>query len=209
MNFKSFIQSILVLPALVVSAMTSWTSLAQSPPLTEKSVLDFTMRDIDSKEVPLSQYRGNVLLIVNVASRCGFTPQYEGLEKVYQRFRKQGFLVLGFPANNFLSQEPGTNEEIKQFCQSTYNVTFPLFSKISVRGDDQHPLYRFLTSKETVGEFAGAIQWNFQKFLVDREGRVVARFAPSDKPESAEVIAMIEKTLSQGDAGVQDNTRSR
>jgi glutathione peroxidase len=159
------------------------------------SIYDFTLKDIDHKEVNLGQYRGKVVLVVNVASRCGYTPQYEGLQKVYLKYKDRGFVILGFPANNFMSQEPGTDEEIKTFCSTKYNVTFPIFSKISVKGDDIHPLYRFLTSKETNPEFAGDIKWNFSKFLLDRNGKIIARFEPKVTPESDTVIQAIEKSL--------------
>ena len=148
------------------------------------SIYDFTLKDIDRKEVNLGQYRGKVVLVVNVASRCGYTPQYEGLQKVYQKYKDRGFVILGFPANNFMAQEPGTDEEIKTFCSTKYNVTFPIFSKISVKGDDIHPLYKYLTSKETNPDFGGDIKWNFSKFLLDKNGKIVARFEPALKPES-------------------------
>jgi len=162
---------------------------------TTKSVLDFTMRDIDGKDAKLKQYKGKVLLVVNVASKCGYTPQYEALQAVYAKYKDQGFATLGFPANNFGSQEPGTETEIKEFCTSKYHVTFPMFAKISVKGDDQDPLYKFLTSKEADPDFAGDIKWNFTKFLVDRSGKVVARFEPKVTPDSPEVTAAIEKYL--------------
>ena len=139
-------------------------------------VHDFTLKDIDGNDVKLSQYKGKVLMIVNTASRCGYTPQYEGLQKIYDRYKDKGFIVLGFPANNFMGQEPGTEKEIKEFCTLKYNVTFPMFSKISVTGTDQHPLYGYLTNKKTNPEFGGDISWNFNKFLIDRDGKVVARF---------------------------------
>jgi len=160
-----------------------------------KSVYDFTMKDIDGKEVKLKKYKGNVALIVNVASKCGYTPQYEGLQKIYDQYKAQGFYVLGFPANNFGNQESGTESEIKEFCESKYKVKFPLFAKISVKGEDQHPLYNFLTSKETDPKFAGDITWNFNKFLVDRKGNIVARFSSKDTPESEVVKQAIEKEL--------------
>ncbi len=160
-----------------------------------KSIYDFVVKDIDGKDVKLEQFKGKAILIVNVASKCGFTSQYEGLQKIYSRYQEQGFVILGFPANNFLGQEPGTNEEIKQFCSLTYNVTFPMFSKISVKGKDIAPLYKFLTEKETNPEFAGNISWNFNKFLVDRDGKIVARFGSRSKPESEEVIQAIEKVM--------------
>jgi glutathione peroxidase len=160
-----------------------------------KSVLDFSMRDIDGKDVKLAKYKGNVLLVVNVASKCGYTPQYEGLQATYAKYKDKGFYVLGFPANNFGSQEPGTETEIKEFCTSKYHVTFPMFAKISVKGEDQDPLYKFLTSRETDPEFSGDITWNFNKFLIDRNGKVVARFTSKDTPESPNVTAAIEKYL--------------
>lgn len=157
-------------------------------------VLDHKMKDIDGKEVDLSKYKGQVVLIVNVASKCGLTPQYKQLVEINKKYKDQGFTILGFPANNFMSQEPGTDAEIKTFC-STKGVDFPMFSKISVKGDDTNPLYKELTSKEANGEFGGAITWNFEKFLISKEGKVVARFAPRTKPDADEVIAKIEAEL--------------
>ncbi len=161
----------------------------------EKSVLEFTMRDIDGKDVNLAEYKGKVILFVNVASRCGNTPQYEGLERVYGKYKDQGFVILGFPANNFMGQEPGTDKEIKEFCTLKYNVSFPMFSKISVKGDDINPLYNFLTNKETNPQYSGDITWNFEKFLVNREGSVAARFSPRTQPESEDVTKSIESAL--------------
>jgi len=158
-------------------------------------VLEFTLNSIDGKPAPLSEYKGKVVLIVNVASNCGFTPQYEGLEAVYRKYKDQGFVVLGFPANNFGGQEPGTNEEIKTFCTRKYSVTFPMYSKISVKGDDKAPLYQFLTDKQAHPETGGEIKWNFTKFLVGKDGKVIARFESPVKPESPEVTAAIEKAL--------------
>jgi glutathione peroxidase len=160
-----------------------------------RTVLDFKMRDIDGKDVKLKKYKGNVLLLVNVASKCGYTPQYEGLQATYEKYKDQGFVTLGFPANNFGGQEPGTEAEIKEFCSSKYHVTFPMFAKISVKGEDADPLYKFLTSKETNPTFGGDITWNFNKFLVDRKGTVVARFTSKDAPESDKVTDEIEKYL--------------
>jgi len=158
-------------------------------------VLDYTLNSIDGKPAPLAQYKGKVVMIVNVASFCGFTPQYEGLEKIYEKYKDQGFVILGFPANNFGAQEPGTNEEIKTFCSRKYNVTFPMYSKISVKGEDKHPLYQFLTDKQANPSTGGEIQWNFTKFLVDRDGKVIARFESKVTPESADVTSAIEKAL--------------
>lgn len=165
-----------------------------SPP---QSIYGFTMKDIDGQDVKLKSYRGKVLLIVNVASRCGFTPQYAGLEMLYEKYRAQGLVILGFPANNFLGQEPGTNEEIKSFCSARYNVTFPMFAKISVKGKDQHPLYRYLTDKKTDPEHAGEISWNFSKFLVDRQGRIINRFGTRTTPTDEQLIKAIEQALKE------------
>ncbi len=159
------------------------------------SIYDFTVKDIDGKNVKLEQFKGKVMLVVNVASKCGFTPQYKGLQEIYSQYKDEGFVILGFPANNFLHQEPGTNEEIKQFCSLNYNVTFPMFSKISVKGKNIAPLYKFLTEKESNPEFSGGISWNFNKFLISRDGKIVARFGTRTKPESEEVIQAITKAL--------------
>ncbi len=161
----------------------------------DASIYDFSVRDIEGKEVHLSDFKGKVLLIVNVASRCGFTPQYEGLEKLYKKLGPKGLVILGFPANNFLWQEPGTDEEIRQFCSFKYHVTFPMFSKISVKGKNKHPLYQFLTSNETNPEFSGEISWNFNKFLIDRSGKIAGRFGSRDAPENENMVRAIEMAL--------------
>jgi glutathione peroxidase len=161
------------------------------------SVLEFKAQDIDGKPVDLAKYKGEVFLIVNTASQCGYTPQYKSLEAVYEKYKAQGFTVLAFPANEFGHQEPGSDSEIKQFCSSKYSVTFPLFSKVVVKGEGIHPLYQFLTAKETDAKFAGPIGWNFSKFLVNRKGEVVARFEPGDKPDSAKVTKAIETALAE------------
>src|ERR1700683_562360 len=158
------------------------------------SIYDFTLNSIDGKPMPLANFKGKVILVVNVASRCGFTPQYAALEAIYEKYKDQGFVILGFPANNFGGQEPGTNEEIKTFCQSKYSVTFPMYQKVSVKGDDQTPLYSYLT-KDASPAVAGDIKWNFTKFLVDRNGNVVQRFESAVTPDSPEVIAAIEAQL--------------
>ncbi|MDJ0835746.1 MAG: glutathione peroxidase [Acidobacteriota bacterium] len=158
-------------------------------------VLDHKMQDIKGKDVNLADYKGDVLMIVNVASKCGLTPQYNQLVDIHQKYKDKGFRILGFPANNFGKQEPGTNEEIATFCVKEFNVDFDMFSKISVKGDDQAPLYGELTSKEDNGEFGGEIRWNFTKFLVGKDGRVIARFGPRTKPDAPDVVAAIEKAL--------------
>jgi glutathione peroxidase len=159
-----------------------------------KSIYDFTLPLLNGKDAPLADYKGKVVLVVNVASRCGFTPQYSALESIYEKYKDQGFVIIGFPANNFGGQEPGTNEEIAKFCNGKYNVTFPVYGKISVKGDDQAPLYSFLT-KDANPTFAGDIKWNFTKFLVDRNGNVVERFEPPVTPDSPEVVSAIEMQL--------------
>jgi glutathione peroxidase len=156
------------------------------------NVYDFTMDDIDGKPVNLGAYKGKVLLLVNTASLCGNTPQYGELERIYEQYHERGFEVLAFPANNFGQQEPGTNAEIKGFCLTKYSVSFPLFSKISVKGSDKHPLYQYLTEQSA---FPGEVEWNFQKYLVDRSGQVVGRFHHRTKPMSPEVVDEVERVL--------------
>ncbi len=181
----------------VIAAHHPLSTTVEAAKNKEKSVLDFKMKDIDGNDIKLKKYKGNVLLVVNTASKCGYTPQYEGLQTVYTKYKDQGFYVLGFPANNFGGQEPGADAEIKEFCSLKFKVTFPMFSKISVKGEDQHPLYTFLTSKETDPNFAGDITWNFNKFLIDRKGNVVARFSSKDKPEGEAVMQAIEKYIAE------------
>jgi glutathione peroxidase len=164
---------------------------------TQQSIYEFSALSVDGHEVPLAQYAGRVLVIVNTASKCGFTPQYEGLESLYRQYKDRGVAVLGFPCNQFGAQEPGTETEIAQFCESKYGVSFPLFAKIDVNGPNAHPLYRFLKKEKTgvLGIFGvEGIKWNFTKFLIDRTGRVVSRHAPSTSP--AELEPAIEKLLS-------------
>jgi glutathione peroxidase len=159
------------------------------------TIHEFTLNSIDGQPTSLAQFKGKVVLIVNVASRCGFTPQYAGLEALYGKYKDRGLVVLGFPANNFLWQEPGTDAEIKTFCSTKYRVTFPMFAKVSVKGDDQTPLYRFLTDKKANPTTGGGIGWNFTKFLADKNGKVIARFGSKVAPESAEMISAIEAAL--------------
>ena len=158
------------------------------------SVYDFTLEDIDGTPLPLRTFRGKVLLLVNTASFCGNTPQYAGLQTVYEQYQGQGLEILAFPANNFGKQEPGTDGEIKNFCYTKYSLTFPLFSKISVKGADKHPLYQYLTEQSP---FPGEVEWNFQKYLVDRKGNVTARYRPSTKPLSREIIQDVERLLEE------------
>ncbi len=158
----------------------------------KKSIYDFTMKTIDGNDRSLSEYKGKVLLIVNVASFCGYTPQYTELEEVYRKYKDKGFQILAFPANNFGQQEPGSDEEIKNFCESKYEVTFDLFSKISVKGKDQHPLYSYITKDSPC---PGDVKWNFQKYLVDKQGNIVEKFPSAVKPTDKEVIRTIEALL--------------
>jgi glutathione peroxidase len=157
--------------------------------------LNFKMKSLDGKDVDLSQYQGKVVLIVNVASKCGYTKQYKGLEKLYEKYGKDGLVILGVPANEFKKQEPGTNEEIAKFCKSKFGVTFPMLSKVVVKGDGICPLYQYLTSKDTNPNFGGPIKWNFTKFLVGRNGEIVQRFEPAVTPESDETVKAIEAEL--------------
>ena len=159
------------------------------------SLYDIPLKDIDGKDTSLKAYKGKVLLVVNVASKCGFTPQYEGLEAIQKKYEAKGFTVLAFPCNDFRQQEPGTAAEIKEFCSSTYHVTFPLFEKLHVKGTEQHPLYAALTGKES--PYPGEIQWNFGKFLIGKDGKILKRFETKVKPESKEVEAAIEAALAE------------
>lgn len=159
-----------------------------------ESVHDFKMENIDGEEIPLAKYQGKVLLIVNVASKCGFTPQYEGLEAIYEKYHDKGFEILGFPANNFGGQEPGTNDQIKQFCKLQYGVKFPMFSKISVKGDDIDSLFKYLTEQKNPG-FTGDIKWNFEKFLINKDGKLLHRFRSAVTPQSEELTKAIDNAL--------------
>jgi len=172
---------LLLLPALALAA--------------SKSVYDFTLNSIDGQPSPLSSFKGKVVMLVNVASKCGYTPQYSALESTYEKYKDRGLVIVGIPANNFGAQEPGTNEEIKTFCSRKYNVTFPMMAKVSVKGSDQTPLYQFLTDKTLNPTTGGEIKWNFTKFIFDRDGNAVARFEPEVTPDSPQVTAAIEKAL--------------
>jgi len=167
--------------------------LMQTISLLAGSIQDIAVKDIDGKDTSLSAYKGKVLLIVNVASKCGLTPQYKGLEAIHEKYKDQGFSVLGFPCNQFNGQEPGTNEEIKQFCSTKYNVTFPLFDKLDVNGPKRHPLYAELAGKDS--PYPGDIKWNFGKFLIGRDGKIIKRFEPRTTPDDPEVTKAIEAAL--------------
>lgn len=184
--------------SLFVTFSTSSLVRAQPSPTTKPaSALDFVVTDIDGKPADLSQYKGKVVLIVNVASKCGFTKQYAGLEKLYEANKEAGFVILGFPANNFREQEPGSDADIKAFCTGTFGVTFPMMSKISVKGDDKAPIYHFLTEPETAGEHAGEITWNFNKFLIGKDGKIAARFPSNVAPEDPKLDEAIKSALAK------------
>lgn len=177
---------------LLLTALLTVTLIAAPP---SKTVYDFKMKNIDGKDVSLADYKGKVLLMVNVASYCGLTPQYKELEALYQKYKGQGLVVLGFPANNFMAQEPGSNQDIKEFCSREYAVTFPMFSKISVKGKDISPLYKYLTEKSENGVMDAPVTWNFQKFLIGKDGKVITAFQPRVKVTEDAVIKEIEKAL--------------
>jgi len=162
-------------------------------PASPNSIYDFKMKNIDGKEIALNKYKGKVLLVVNVASKCGLTPQYKGLEAIYEKYNKKGFVILGFPANEFAGQEPGSNEEIKKFCTGTYDVKFPMFSKIVVKGDGMDPLYQWLIASSDRPK--DDIEWNFAKFLIGKDGKVIKRFSPKVTPDSDEVTKAIEEAI--------------
>jgi glutathione peroxidase len=175
----------------MLSMILSVLTLVLAPP----AALNFTMNSLDGKPVDLAKYQGNVVLMVNVASQCGYTPQYEGLEELHKRYASRGLRLLGFPSNDFGQQEPGTNSEIADFCKKNYGVEFDMFSKISVVGTSKAPLYRYLTSAQTNPKFSGEIEWNFEKFLIGRNGQVIARFKSPVEPLSKEMTAAIEAAL--------------
>jgi len=179
---------------LCVGFLLAFASLA-APLFAGESVYNFTLPSIDGEPTSLSNYKGKVILLVNVASRCGFTPQYSALESLYEKYKDRGFVIVGIPANNFGKQEPGTNQDIKTFCTTKYKVSFPMMSKVSVKGGDITPLYQFLTDKSASPKTGGEIQWNFTKFLIGPDGRVITRFEPEVTPDSPDVIAAIEKAL--------------
>jgi len=178
---------------LMITVLLITTAYASGQTSAKKSFHDFTVTTIDGEEYPLSQLKGKKVLVVNTASKCGYTPQYEDLEKLYEKYGGDKFTIIGFPANNFMSQEPGTNSEIKEFCTSKYGVTFPMMSKISVKGDDIAPVYNWLTSKAENGVMDAPVKWNFQKFMIDENGNLVGMAKPGDEPFSEEIVSWIEK----------------
>jgi len=186
---RTFALSVAAMFAFVVAAPAADKETKVSGPL------DFKVKDIDGKELDLSKFKGKVVLFVNVASKCGYTPQYEGLQALHDQYGKEGLVIIGVPANEFGKQEPGSDADIKSFCTTKYKVSFPMVSKIVVKGEGQHPLYTYLTSKESNPNFAGDIGWNFEKFLINRQGEVVGRYKSKVAPDSKELTGAIEKEL--------------
>jgi len=168
---------------LMILAMTTYA---------QTSLHDFTVKDINGEDFPLSQFKGKKVLVVNTASKCGLTPQYEGLQKLYEEYGGDDFVIVGFPANNFAKQEPGTNDEIASFCEVNYGVTFPMMSKISVKGKDKHELYKWLTTKKLNGKENSRVTWNFQKYMIDEDGQLVGHFKPRKKPENKDLVSWIK-----------------
>lgn len=181
-----------IILTLIFAAAFMTTSLSTNP----EGLYDFVKKDIRGKEVNLEAYKGKAVLIVNTASKCGFTPQYKDLQALYEKYEGKDFVILGFPANNFNGQEPGSDEEIAQFCEANYGVTFPMFSKVSVKGADQDPLFAYLTSQANQ-DFTGDINWNFEKFLIDKDGKLVRRFRSRTNPMSNDILQSIETILSK------------
>jgi glutathione peroxidase len=189
--------SLTVALALSAACFAEDAKVEQSEEKPVPPALNHTMKSLDGKDVNLAQYRGKVVMMVNTASQCGLTPQYKELQAIYDRYKDRGLVILGFPANNFGAQEPGSDEEIGAFCEKNYGVKFPMFSKISVKGEDKAPLYQYLTGDKLPVEPRGDIEWNFEKFLLDRNGEVVARFRPPVKPDAQEVVEKIEAELAK------------
>ncbi len=183
--------------AFTVSGVLTPMALADKNEGEHECALDFKVKSIDGDTVDLEDYEGNVVLVVNVASKCGLTPQYAELQKLYETHKEDGLVILGFPCNQFGGQEPGTNADVKAFCSTKYNVSFPMFSKVDVNGEDAAPIYKYLTSKsvEPVGD--GKVSWNFEKFLIDREGNLVHRFAPRTAPDNDEFVAAVKEQLAK------------
>jgi glutathione peroxidase len=191
----------LALAAIALTLAASFVGLtsfaADAPAADRPAALDFKVKDIDGKEVDLVSYKGKVILMLNVASKCGNTPQYAALETMYTKYKSKGFVVMGFPANNFGGQEPGSEMDIKAFCEETYKVDFPLFSKVSVKGADQAPLFKYLTAQESKPLSKGDIRWNFEKFLINKQGKLVNRFGDKVKPDDKTIVDAVEAALAE------------
>lgn len=190
-----WLSSLLLLAGCGVNNTTEGDTSAYKAAKSQGDIYQFTMKSLEGKDIPLSEYKGKVVLIVNTASKCGLTPQYKQIEALYEKYKDRGLVVLGFPANDFLSQEPGSDSEIGEFCQRNYGVSFPMFSKIEVTGNNKAPLYKFLTEKANNGVVDAAVTWNFQKFLIDKQGHVVTYFKPKTEVTEDSVIKAIEGLL--------------
>jgi glutathione peroxidase len=173
------------------------SEVLQAKLTSSNSIYQYSVTDIDGKEVALSKYKGKVIVIVNVASKCGLTPQYESIQKFYETYKDKNLVVLGFPANNFMGQEPDNDQDIKSFCTNKYNVSFPMFSKISVKGNDKHILYKHLTTKELNGVADSDVKWNFQKYIINKEGMVITHFSPQTKVDSKAFLAYVDSIIAQ------------
>jgi glutathione peroxidase len=196
---KMLIAGIIIVAVFITFAALKFSSSTAAPKgeimETGKTIYDFTVNDIDGNPKSLADYKGKVVVIVNVASKCGLTPQYKDIEAFYQQWKDKGVVVLGFPANNFMGQEPGTAEQIKTFCSLNYGVTFPMFEKISVKGNDKHPLYQYLTKKDQNGWFEEEVSWNFQKFLINKEGKMIKSFSPRTSVTDKDFITAIQENI--------------
>ena len=181
----------------IVWILVIMASVACSERNKMNTLYDINVDTINGKSILMDEYKGKTILIVNTASRCGFTGQYEGLQTIYEKYKDQGLIVLAFPSNNFMGQEPGSNESIANFCSTRFNITFPIFAKIDVKGKNQHPLFKWLTSKETNPSFSGGITWNFNKFLISPEGEIINRFGSRTTPKNNKIIAAIEQSLAK------------
>ena len=192
---KTISIAFVVIAAVLLAPIVIAREKAKSEDKAVPPVLNFTMKSLDGQDVNLSKYQGKVVLMVNVASKCGYTPQYKDLEALYEKYKDKGLVILGFPANDFGHQEPGSDSQIKEFCTANYGVTFDMFAKIVVKGSDKAPLYQYLTDEKTEPKFPGEIKWNFEKFLIGRDGQIVARFRSAVKPMSDEVVHAVEAEL--------------
>jgi len=186
---------LLILIAMISGCRTQ--PIEKETTMNKEDIFNIEITTINGEKLKMAEYKGKTILIVNTASKCGYTKQYDGLQKLYEKYKDQGFIILGFPANNFLWQEPGSNKEIQTFCKLNYGVSFPMFEKIAVKGKEICPLYEYLTNKTTNPDFGGKITWNFNKFLIAKDGTIANRFASGDKPESDKIITAIEAELNK------------
>jgi len=194
---RTVVQAAVAAVVLIGAFMVAYAQDVKKPDKPVPPALNFTMKSLTGEDVPLSKYQGKVVLIVNTASKCGYTPQYEGLEALYKKYQEKGLVLLGFPSNDFGSQEPGTDKEIAEFCKANYGVTFPMFSKVVVKDDSKVPLYKYLTDEKNDSQKYGEIKWNFEKFLISKDGKIVSRFRSAVTPQSDEVVKAVEAELAK------------